>query len=111
MLAKPSGVDDSQPIKTSMAPVCHEDLFATVIEGLGGDTEKYGRTIWEIGENEERERKFYHTALYSDEDGEVALREYTVKGDARLLESYKLTGKHWDVNYSERAVSKHRLSE
>ncbi len=111
MLVKPSGANDTQPIKTSMAPVCHEDLFATVIKGLGGNSEKYGRTIFEIGEDEDRDRKYYHTALYSDEDGEVALREYSVKGDARLLENYHLTGKYWDVKYSERAVSKHTLSE
>lgn len=111
MLVKPSGSDGTQPIKTSLAPVCHEDLFATVIDGLGGDYKKYGRTIFEIGEDEQRERKYYHTALYSDEDGEVALREYSIKGDARLLENYHLTGKYWDANYSERAISKHRLSE
>ena len=111
MLVKPAGADGSKAMKTSMAPVCHEDLFATVIEGLGGDSEKYGRTICEIGENEERARKYYYTALYSDVDGEVALREYSVKGDARLLESYTPTGKYWDVNYSERAVSKRRFED
>ena len=111
MLVKPSGVDDDSGIKTSMAPVCHEDLFATVIDALGGDSEKYGRTIWEIGENEERERKYYHTALVSDIDGEIALREYSIKGDARKLSSYTLTGNNWDVNYSKRAVSSKRLKD
>ena len=57
MLIKPAGANANEPIKTSEAPVCHEDLFATVIESLGGDYSKYGRTIWEIGENEDRERK------------------------------------------------------
>lgn len=111
LLVKPAGADSSVPMKTSMAPVCHEDLFATVIEGLGGNSEKYGRTVFEIAENKQRERKYYHTALYSDEDGEVALREYSVTGDARYLENYHPTGKYWDVNYSERAVSKHRFKK
>lgn len=111
MMVKPANTNDSEAIKTSLAPVCHEDLFATIIESLGGDYSKYGRTIWEIGESENRERKYYHTALYSDVDGEVALREYSIIGDARYLENYYLTGEYWDVQYSERAVSKHRLDE
>lgn len=111
MMVKPAKADSSVPMKTSLAPVCHEDLFATVIDSLGGNYEKYGRTIFEIGEDEDRERKYYHTALYDDIDGEVALREYSVTGDARDLENYHLTGKYWDVLYSERAVSKHRLSD
>lgn len=111
MMVKPAGTNDGETMKTSLAPVCHEDLFATIIESLGGDHSKYGRTIWEIGENEERERKYYHTTLFNDLDGEVALREYSITGDARDLENYHLTGKYWDVNYSERAVSKHRLNQ
>lgn len=111
LLVKPAGNEDSEKIKTSLAPVCHEDLFATVIDALGGDSEKYGRTVWEIGENEDRERKYYHTALVSDIDGEIALREYLIKGDARNLESYTPTGNNWDVNYSKRAVSKKRLKD
>lgn len=111
LLVKPAGNKGSEKIKTSLAPVCHEDLFATVIDALGGDGEKYGRTVWEIGENEDRERKYYHTALVSDIDGEIALREYSIKGDARNLESYTPTGNNWDVNYSKRAVSKKRLKD
>jgi len=98
-------------MKTSLAPVCHEDLFATVIDGLGGDSTKYGRTVFEIEENEDRERKYYHTALVSDKDGEVALREYSIKGDARKLESYSLTGNYWDVKYSKLTVSEKRLKD
>ena len=59
MLVKPAKADCSVAMKTSFAPVCHEDLFATVIDSLGGNYEKYGRTIFEIGEDEKRERKYY----------------------------------------------------
>ena len=111
MLVKPSGQGDSEKIKTSLAPVCHQDFFATVIDALGGDSTKYGRTIWEIEENEDRERKYYHTALVSDIDGEIALREYVIRGDARELSSYTLTGNDWDINYSKRAVSTKRLKD
>ncbi len=111
LLVKPKGANGNEKMKTSLAPVCHEDLFATVIDGLGGDSAKYGRTVFEIEENEDRERKYYHTALVSDKDGEVALREYSIKGDARKLESYSLTGNYWDVKYSKLTVSEKRLKD
>lgn len=107
LLVKPAGA--SNPVKTSNAPVCHNDLFATVLEGFGVDGSEYGRTVFDIGENEERERTYYHSSLHSDIEGEIALREYTVNGDARDFASWKLTGKYWDINYSERAVSPFRL--
>ena len=107
MLVKPANAEKAE-MKISNAPVCHEDLFPTCLKAVGGETDE--RTIFDIEENEERERYYYHTALYSDEDGEVVLREYAVNGDANELESYKATGKYWDVNYSERQVSKNRFS-
>lgn len=109
MLVKPADADSSKEIKVSQAPVCHEDLFATVISALGGNSSEFGRTIYEIGENEDRERFYYYSSLYSDIDGEIALREYSLKGDAKKLENYVLTGEKWDINYSMNTVSKTRL--
>lgn len=111
MLVKPAGVDSEIPLKTSLAPVCHEDLFATVIEGIGGDTSDYGRTIYEIEENEDRERYYYYTALLSDEDGEIAMVEYAINGDARELDNWEETGNYWDILYSERMVSNKRYAD
>lgn len=111
MLVKPAGADSEMPIQTSDAPVCHEDLFATVMIGVGGDATDYGTPIYDIEEDAQRDRYYYHTALYSDEDGEVALREYLIQGDARDFANWHLTGKYWDVIYSERAVSEARLGD
>lgn len=110
MLVKPAG-SYGTPIKTSNAPVCHDDLFATALDGLGANGEKYGRRIFDIPEDEDRERYFYFSGLYTDIDGEIALREYLIKGDARDENNWKPTGKYWDINYSERAVSKTRYNE
>ncbi len=111
MMVKPAGTSAQVGMTTSEAPVCHADLFATVIDSFGGNTEDYGKTIFEYDEGEERTRLYYHTMMYSDIDGEVVLREYAITGDSRDFENWKLTGNYWDILYSERAVSRHRLSE
>lgn len=112
MLVKPAGCGMSgEGVSVSDAPVCHDDLFSTIIDSLGGSYEKYGVPVWDHVEGEQRTRYYYYQALYSDIDGEVALREYSIDGDARDFSNWKLTGNNWDILYSERAVSKHRLSD
>lgn len=59
-----------------------------------------GKTIFEYEEDERRGRFYYYTALYSDEEGEVELREYKIVGDARNKENYEFTGRTWPVLYS-----------
>jgi len=104
-MIKPAHADMSREMIVSKAPVCHEDLFATYMQGLGLDGSAYGRSLTEIQEGEERQRYYYYTALRSDEEGEVALREYLLEGDAANLENYKPTGAWWDVAYSRNAIS------
>lgn len=111
MIVKPAGVGDDAPMATSQAPISHADLFATIYAGLGQDTSAYGQPVWEIAEDDPRERYYYYTALRSDEEGEVALREYRITGDAGNLNNWALTGRDWDVLYSERAISKQRLKK
>lgn len=109
MLVKPAG-SFGTPVKTSTSPVCHDDLFATALDGLGANGQKYGSRIFDIAEDAKRDRYYYHSAFYSDVDGEVVLREYLINGDARDENNWVLTGKYWDINYSERAVSKRRFN-
>ena len=68
--------------------------------------EDYGQTLFEISNDEQRNRMYYYSSLYSDEEGEVELREYKVSGDARLPESYHYTGNSWDILYSANRVSR-----
>jgi len=110
MLVKPAGAEND-PLKESNAELSHSDWFATAIDALGGDSSKYGRTFTEIPEGEERTRTYFYTALYSDIDGEVALREYNITGDSRAFANWHLTGRNWNVDYSERAVSEARLTD
>lgn len=109
MLVKPSGADSSQPCKVSNAPVSHADWFATAINSFGEDSSSYGTPIQKISENESRERYYYYSSLYSDIDGEIALREYKVLNDATDAGNWTLTGRNWNIDYSENTVSNHRL--
>ena len=111
LLMKPAGKGMTDDFTISSAPISHEDLFPTILDATGGNGSKYGNDIQNISENEARERYFYYTGLYSDEDGEIALMEYLISGDARDFNNWKYTGKYWDIDYSERTVSKHRMKE
>lgn len=105
MIVKPAGKGMQDELTVSKAPVSQTDLRSTIMNGYGFDNEEYGRTIFEIGEQEERERYYYYTALYSDSKGEVELREYKVDGDAAKPESYHFTGSKWDVIKSANKVA------
>ena len=95
MLVKMAGSDGAAPVREVTAPVCHEDLFPTVIKGLGGDYAAYGKAIDEISETEERVRYNYNTVLEAGQ--EVRLDEYAIQGDARNIENYIPTGKQWEI--------------
>ena len=110
LLVKPAGATASG-YNVSIAPVCHEDLFATILQAVGLDGSSFGRTVYEISEDETRERLYYYSALFTDPDGEIVLREYAVNGDARNLESYQPTGNYWDINYSQNKVSPTRYAD
>lgn len=111
LLVKEAGKGMEDPLQVSNAPVGHIDLFPTIWAAYGLDYSKYGRPVYEIGEDEQRDRYYYFSAFVDDNDGEIVLREYLVQGDAREIENAKLTGRYWDINYSQRSVSKKRFAE
>lgn len=95
MFFKPAGAGYDQPLKTSNAPVSHDDIFPTVIRALGGDYTKFGRCLDEIGENENRTRYFYWVFRDLDEPNILTYyhKEYAVTGDARDNANWHETGK------------------
>lgn len=86
--------------------LCADNVFERQNAGSGRTDTGYGRAAYEIQEGEDRERFYYYTALYTDEEGEVELREYQIKGDARKEENYQFTGNKWDVLYSFNIVAR-----
>lgn len=95
MFFKPAGAGYDQPLKTSNAPVSHDDIFPTVIRALGGNYTKFGRCLDEIGENENRTRYFYWVFRDLDEPNIRTYyhKEYAVTGDARDNANWHETGK------------------
>lgn len=75
---------DEGPIISS-APVSHTEFAATVINAIGGDYTKYGRTFAEIGEDEIRERIFVQ---YAPSKGKY--NKYAINGDANEADSWTL---------------------
>lgn len=107
VFVKPAGVSGPE-MQISAAPVSHVDFIPTVLDGFSLDYSDYGRPFYDIEEDEDRERFYYYTALYTDEEGEIELREYKVEGDARSEESYHFTGNKWDIHYSYNIVAPRR---
>lgn len=104
LLVKPAG-DFNKEVKISLAPVSHTDFIPTILDGFSLDYSDYGQTVFDIQESDLRDRYYYYSALYSDKDGEVELREYKVSGDARYTENYQFTGNTWNIIYSANIVS------
>ena len=100
LLVKERGADSSKPMKTSYAPVCQEDLFATVIKAFGGNYEEFGTALTDIPENLNRKRYHYNTEVDMSTGYEKYLREYVIEGTASDIKNYRKTGKFWEVKSS-----------
>lgn len=81
LMVKPSGVGEGE-LKISAAPVMQEDLHATVLASEGIDaTLSYGRSIFDIAEDEVRERR-YHFQRQISEDDTIEIVKYKIVGSA-----------------------------
>ena len=77
LLVKNAG-ETWEGIKYSNAPVTHTEMIASMINAVNSKVlGKYGRTLEEVGEDEERERIF----IYMRED--VPYFKNAINGDAR----------------------------
>lgn len=70
------------PIKNE-APVSQTEFAATLINAVGGDYEKYGKTFAQIQEGETRERTFIY---YAPEKGRY--KKCVINGDANKADSW-----------------------
>lgn len=95
MLVKPAN-DSGQrkPLEISDAPVSHMDFHPTVIEAMGGDSEKYGDTVFEI-DDPNRKRLYYMTTSNGKHD--TGIKEIEVDGDALDFSAWHLTGNEWPI--------------
>lgn len=94
-LAKPAGA--SGTMTTSNAPVCQMDFDATVMNfaGLNGN-QTYGPSVFDIGEEEQRERYFYQ--YYINEPNHTFMWrqiEYVISPESNTSESFSLTDREF----------------
>lgn len=90
---KPKGVSRKAAVKTSLAPVAHEDIFATVLDAFGLETLQYQNTIDSIDESKDRIRYYYWPYQDPEVDYESCFHiEYAVYGDSRDPDSWERTG-------------------
>ena len=107
MMVKLPGADLSQPMRTSEAPVSHDELFATIEQGLDVSVSGTGsgKAFADFAEGEARDRVYDHTMLRRSNNADIALREYLVQGDAEKLENWHDTGRWWDILYTTNPLS------
>lgn len=85
LFIKPAGADAEKPLERSKKQICQDNLRASIVSYFGLDTEKYGRTIEEIGEDEEIPRYFWMNACGTGLNAkrrDIYLITYKIVGDA-----------------------------
>ena len=98
-MIKPAKADTQVPLKISVSPVSHEDIFPYVIKMLGGDYSKLGTPVDEVSETAQRKRYHYNTETDKNQK-ETFLREYVIEGDGRDINNYKPTGNVKEIDYT-----------
>lgn len=89
LFVKPAHAE-AMPLKVSHAPVSHRDIFPTIIQEAGGEFESYGsgRSVFSIGENEQRERVFHWAEMTTDWE-ETYVVDYAITGNSRDLSNWE----------------------
>ena len=84
----------------SNAPVSHYDIHATIMDSLNLNTnDKYGKSMFNIEEGEQRDRIFYQYNLNeSHEAFKFRLVEWTVDSEGNARKYFKLTGKEIKID-------------
>ena len=87
LFVKPSGSEGTS-LQVNNAPVSIGNLAATCVQAAGGDTTRWGRTYFEVGENEEVIRYYNHR--FTDTRSNYFTAVYRVIGDARDWNNWEL---------------------
>ncbi len=92
---KKAGADSSKPFTSSAAPISQDDFHPTILWAVGDKNySDYGKTFFEIKENEKRERQFLYLAMEGERYDRVIL-EYVINGNGNDFSNWKLSGNKW----------------
>jgi len=95
MLVKPAhqtAEQASEPLQTSYVRTGHIDYPATVIDAVGGNTAKYGPTVFQT---DDPERIRYYYWLVHDGSTDLAIYEYAIDGEVTDWDAWSRTGNYW----------------
>ena len=87
LFVKPSGAEGT-PLRYSNAPVSIRNLRATSVEAAGGDPTPWGKTYFEVGEDEVVERLYFNR--FTDAKNNHYMACYRVVGDAKDWKNWEL---------------------
>ena len=90
LFVKPSGTYEGS-MRTNTLPVSHEDLWSTIFtsEGIEYDTGWFGKSIFDLNEYEERERRFiWHKVSRSQTS--FTEKIYKINGLAKDFNNWEL---------------------
>ena len=90
MMVKP--INSNGELMVSHAPTCQSDFAATILDLASIDYEEFGDSVFDISENENRERFFYQYNLSDgDTNGNYRLIEYSIDSSGTDWDDFKLT--------------------
>ena len=88
LFVKPAG-SEGMPLQYSNAPVSLENFRSTCIQAVGGDATPWGKSYFEVTEDDTAYRYYYHR--YQIDGGRQRfIAIYQISGDARDWNNWKL---------------------
>jgi len=90
---KPAGASEGE-LMLSGKQVSQANFQATVIEAAGLDPEPYGRSVFDIGEDEEMVRRFLYKVDANENHEEVILQEFEIRGKASDFANWTFIRNH-----------------
>ncbi len=89
---KPSGSAGTK-LEWSSAPVCTDNIPATILKNAGADYSLYGKALDEIAEDEEITRVYYKSVCNMGSSNEIEVYTYHVTGDASDFDNWKIVNR------------------
>lgn len=93
LLVKPRETPEeaARPLEVSQIPTGALDYAATIIDAVGADRSGYGPTVWEVTEEADRDRYYWHT-VHNDNIDHEWIRYRIGKGDVLDWDNWEPTG-------------------
>ena len=99
LLVKPASEDTSNtPCQVSEVPTGHVDLWATLVDQMGGDANAWGGTpVYDVPD-EPRTRYYDATSVEGDDHKYTWIKEWKINGHVLDWDSWEKTGQQWPIN-------------